>query len=143
MNSMRAEYKYLKAGSSVVNYASVAALYGQPTYSAYGAAKSGVVTLTKTAARDYGAQGIRCNAVLPGPIETPLFRLGIDQKQFTAEGLSDLTCLKRVGQPFEVAQSVKHSLSLSRLNEVVRWRSYSAPRHPTSRVSVSASSCLF
>ena len=62
----------LKAGGgSIVNMASVAGVVGSANFSAYAAAKGGVVALTKSMATDFGKQGIRVNCIAPGPIATP------------------------------------------------------------------------
>ena len=58
-------------GGAIVNMASVAGLVGSANFSAYAAAKGGVVALTKSMATDFGKQGIRVNCIAPGPIETP------------------------------------------------------------------------
>ncbi len=59
-------------GGSIVNIASVASsLIGVPKRFAYGASKGAVVGLTKAIAADFVAQGIRCNAICPGTVETP------------------------------------------------------------------------
>ncbi len=58
-------------GGSIVNMASTAALVGSRRFSAYAAAKGGVVALTKSMAADFGKQGIRVNCIAPGVIRTP------------------------------------------------------------------------
>ena len=59
-------------GGAIVNTSSGAGVFGFPGLPHYVAAKHGVIGLTRTAATEYGAQGIRVNAVLPGPTETPM-----------------------------------------------------------------------
>ncbi|GMU77244.1 MAG: oxidoreductase [Acidimicrobiia bacterium] len=61
-------------GGSIVNCASVAGLRAAPTVPAYTAAKHGVVGLTRVAAREYAAAGVRVNAICPGTVDTPMFR---------------------------------------------------------------------
>ena len=56
---------------SIVNTASTLGLIANHMLSAYVAAKSGVVGLTRQLALDYGRYGIRCNCICPGPTETP------------------------------------------------------------------------
>src|SRR3546814_19344399 len=58
-------------GGSIVNTASVGGLIGDSLQSAYGSAKAAVIRLTQYIAVQYGANGVRCNAVAPGAIMTP------------------------------------------------------------------------
>jgi NAD(P)-dependent dehydrogenase (short-subunit alcohol dehydrogenase family) len=62
----------LAAGGNIVNVSSTAALAGLPYGAAYGASKGGVLGLTRALAVEYGKQGVRCNAVCPGSIKTPM-----------------------------------------------------------------------
>jgi meso-butanediol dehydrogenase / (S,S)-butanediol dehydrogenase / diacetyl reductase len=59
-------------GGAIVNVASILALVGDGILAAYCAAKGGVLGVTRATAVRYGADGIRCNAICPGDIDTPL-----------------------------------------------------------------------
>jgi NAD(P)-dependent dehydrogenase (short-subunit alcohol dehydrogenase family) len=90
-------------GGSIVNWSSIGGLNGSllPT-SVYSAAKAGVVSFTKSAAVEYGPEGIRANAICPGFIETEM-----TGGPGTAARFPDLiagSALKRAGQPEEVAE---------------------------------------
>ncbi|MBM3556922.1 MAG: SDR family oxidoreductase [Alphaproteobacteria bacterium] len=61
-----------KGGGAIVNVASVASsIRGLPNRCAYGASKAAVIGLTKSIAADYVGQGVRCNAIAPGTVQTP------------------------------------------------------------------------
>jgi NAD(P)-dependent dehydrogenase (short-subunit alcohol dehydrogenase family) len=93
-----------KQGSgAIVNCSSLGGLVGLPGRSAYHASKHGVIGLTKTAALDYAAKGIRVNAVCPGCIDTPM-GAGIDPAAMK-EFLRDQP-IGRMGLAEEVAASV-------------------------------------
>jgi NAD(P)-dependent dehydrogenase (short-subunit alcohol dehydrogenase family) len=75
----------LERSGNIVNTSSTAALAGLPWGAAYAASKGGVLALTRVIAIEYGRQGLRCNAVCPGSIETPIlndfaFPEGADMK---------------------------------------------------------------
>jgi len=95
-------------GGSIVNIASILGSVGSPNSAGYVAAKHGVVGLTKTAALEYAAQGIRVNAIGPGYIETPLLNV-LDREVY--DGLVDLHPIGRLGRPEEVAELVLFLLS--------------------------------
>ena len=61
-----------KGGGSIINMASVASsIKGVPNRCVYGATKAAVIGMTKAIAADFVADGIRCNAICPGTVETP------------------------------------------------------------------------
>lgn len=99
-------------GGAIVNMASIAGTVGLAHASGYSAAKHGVVGLTKTAAVEYGAHGIRVNAVGPGFIKTPLLgkRAVMDTSGATADSemqaLAALHPMNRLGEAHEVAELV-------------------------------------
>jgi len=93
------------ARGAIVNTASVAGLIGTPGLASYDAAKHAVVGLTKTAALEYGAVGIRVNAVCPGIIRTPMLK-SLSDAPGIEPILAQLHALKRLGEPEEVAKLV-------------------------------------
>jgi NAD(P)-dependent dehydrogenase (short-subunit alcohol dehydrogenase family) len=93
-------------GGSIVNISSNASLRGQAFNTAYAAAKSGVNLLTKSAAAEYGAQGIRINAVSPGVIRTPGVEQYFLEQPRMAEGLKKAAVMNRLGEPDEIAEAV-------------------------------------
>lgn len=102
----------LKAGaqqSAIVNMASIHGTVAAPMSGAYTAAKHGVVGLTKNAAAEYGAEGLRINSVGPGYIATPLLDKNLDAE--TREGLVAKHPLGRLGKAEEVAKMVTFLLS--------------------------------
>lgn len=97
-------------GGAIVNNASVVAQVGFPGIAHYNASKHAVMGLTQTAALEYFQRGICVNAVLPGPIETPMAVQGFgsaDQLHAMMAG----TPAGRPGQPEEVARPVLFLLS--------------------------------
>jgi len=93
-------------GGSIVNISSNASLRGQANNTAYAAAKGGVNILTKSSASEYGAQGIRINAVSPGVIRTPGIEKYFAEQPKMAEGLKRAAAMNRLGEPEEIAEAV-------------------------------------
>lgn len=93
-----------RGGGAIVNMASILGTVGFANSAAYVAAKHGVVGLTKTAALEYGKQGLRINSVGPGFIHTPLVSSALDEA--TRDYLSGLHAMGRMGEPQEVANLV-------------------------------------
>ena len=90
-----------RGGGSIVNIASILGSVGFAMSSAYVAAKHGVVGLSKNAALEYAAQGIRVNSVGPGFIRTPLVEGALDEATLTM--LEGKHASNRLGKPEEVA----------------------------------------
>jgi NAD(P)-dependent dehydrogenase (short-subunit alcohol dehydrogenase family) len=86
-------------GGAIVNWSSLGGLNGSPFTGVYSAAKAGVVSITKTAAVEYGAQGIRVNCVCPGFIFTAMSAGGEN-----IPGMLEKAALARGGQAHEVAE---------------------------------------
>jgi len=100
-----------RGAGSIVNISSNASLRGQPYNTAYAAAKSGVNTLTMSAASEYGHKGIRINAVSPGVIRTPGVEKYMEEQPKIAEGLMRAAVMRRLGEPSEIAETVCFLLS--------------------------------
>lgn len=96
----------LQARGSIVNVASIWGLVGWPGRSAYVAAKHGVVGLTRSAAREYGGQGLRVNAVAPGPIETDAAVATVGDQSPEMKQVLGRTALGRFGRPEDVGSAV-------------------------------------
>ena len=91
-------------GGAIVNMASILGSVGFANSSAYVAAKHGVLGLTKTAAIEYSAQGVRVNSVGPGFIDTPLLSANLDEP--TMQAIAGMHPIGRLGKPQEVADLV-------------------------------------
>lgn len=92
-------------GGSIVNIASILGQVGFATASAYVAAKHGVVGLTKNAALEYSAQGIRVNSVGPGFIRTSMLK-ALEDDQAMMDMLVSMHPIGRLGEANEVAELV-------------------------------------
>lgn len=92
---------YLKCGSSIINTTSITAYEGNEWLIDYSSTKGAIVSFTRAMARSLVSDGIRVNAVAPGPIWTPLQPASWPADYIPTFG-SD-TPMKRAGQPFELA----------------------------------------
>lgn len=93
-------------GGSIVNMASVNGFWVEPQLAAYSAAKGGVINLTRAIALDFGREGIRCNCICPGYIDT-----GMAQRYFEVQAdpraarvkAGRMHALRRMGRADEIA----------------------------------------
>jgi NAD(P)-dependent dehydrogenase (short-subunit alcohol dehydrogenase family) len=91
--------------SAIVNVASAAGTIGVPGMAPYSASKHGVIGLTKSVALEYARSGLRVNAVLPGPVRTPMLQRfaggddGVDSMGATMP-------LGRAAEPVEIAEAI-------------------------------------
>ncbi len=115
--NVRSQYRTIRAflpgmldqgGGSIVNISSVAGpITGVANRFVYSATKAAIVGLTKSVARDFIAQGIRCNAVCPGTVDTPSLDARIRSFADPVEALKDFIArqpMGRLGTPEEVAE---------------------------------------
>ncbi|MFM8305129.1 MAG: SDR family NAD(P)-dependent oxidoreductase [Actinomycetota bacterium] len=93
-----------RGGGSIVSVTSISGVFGAPNHSAYGAAKAGLIHLTKTLAVEYGRHGVRVNAVSPGAVVTPAMATTMSpERQAT---LAAATPLQRPGSAEDIARAV-------------------------------------
>jgi NAD(P)-dependent dehydrogenase (short-subunit alcohol dehydrogenase family) len=95
-----------QGSGAIVNNSSTNGLVALPGISPYVASKHAAMGLTRSAALDYAKQGIRINAVNPGPIATDLMARSADQMGITFDDLGSMTPMGRIGQATEIAQAV-------------------------------------
>jgi len=98
---------------SIVNISSVHAVATSVGIAAYAASKGALLALTRAMALEFGEMGIRCNAVLPGAVDTPMLHAGLGRGHVSGEdiqkkirGLGKKHVLGRVGQPKEIGQTI-------------------------------------
>jgi NAD(P)-dependent dehydrogenase (short-subunit alcohol dehydrogenase family) len=95
--------RMLAQGSgTIVNIASVAGLVAFPGRAAYSTSKSAILGLTRSIAADYAARGIRCNAVCPGMIDTPMTRWRLEQPALREQILERIP-QREIGEADDVA----------------------------------------
>ncbi|MCV7386491.1 SDR family oxidoreductase [Mycolicibacterium porcinum] len=103
-----------RAGGAIVNISSSGVLQGYQQYPAYSAAKAGVIALTQSIAAycRNGGYPVRCNAILPGGIETPMVHDAI-RREFGLDPTSEMAApmLAALGRPSQVADTVAYLAS--------------------------------
>lgn len=108
-------YPLLKAGGggAIVNVSSVHAVATSANIAAYAASKGGLLALTRAMAIEFALDDIRVNAILPGAVDTPMLRAGLNRGHVgdgdvldRLENLARKTVNGRVGQPVEIARSI-------------------------------------
>lgn len=96
-----------KQGSgAVVNCSSIGGLTGRALLAAYHASKHGVIGLTRSAALEYAARGVRVNAVCPGTIDTPMVSTMLERGMLAMDDLLRDLPMKRLGRSEEIAHAV-------------------------------------
>lgn len=100
-------------GGAIVNVSSVHAVQTSANIAAYAASKGGLLALTRAMAIEFAPNNIRVNAVLPGAVDTPMLRAGLDRGhaqgsnvQERLDNLARKTVNGRVGRPEEIASAI-------------------------------------
>ncbi|MFZ0850569.1 MAG: glucose 1-dehydrogenase [Hyphomicrobiaceae bacterium] len=107
-NCMKYELRQMRdqGSGAVVNCSSIGGLIGLPGRATYHASKHGVIGLTKSAALEYAARGIRINAVCPGTIETPMVADMLAKEPDAMKDILRAQPIGRLGRPEEIASAV-------------------------------------
>jgi glucose 1-dehydrogenase len=113
--SAKMAYPLLKArgGGAIINVSSVHAVATSANIAAYAASKGGLLALTRAMAIEFASGNVRVNAILPGAIDTPMLRSGLQRGHLNGNGLHDRldelarkTVNGRIGKPEEIARSI-------------------------------------
>lgn len=110
----RYSYPFLKInGGSIINISSVHGIATSINIAAYAASKGALLSLTRAMAIEFAHDSIRVNAVLPGAVDTPMLRAGLNrghlefsELQNSLDELSHKTVIGRIGKPEEIAQAI-------------------------------------
>ncbi len=107
-NCMKYELLQMRnqGSGAIVNNSSIGGLIGIPGRAIYHATKHGVLGLTKSAALEYAARGIRINAICPGTINTPMVQEMLAKEPEAMKEILRNQPNKRIGEPSEVASAV-------------------------------------
>jgi len=99
----------MKPGSAIVNLSSITAVRGFAQWGEYAATKGAIISLTQTAAVEYGPAGIRVNCVCPGIIDTPMAMA--EAPEMVAKNAGVFSLLGRIGRPEELAAAIHFLVS--------------------------------
>ena len=107
-NCMKYELRQMRgqASGAIVNCSSIGGLIGLPGRATYHGSKHGVIGLTKSAALEYAARGIRINAICPGTIETPMVTDMLAKEPDAMKDILRDQPIGRLGRPEEIASAV-------------------------------------
>jgi NAD(P)-dependent dehydrogenase (short-subunit alcohol dehydrogenase family) len=97
--------RVMTQGSAILNLGSIAGMTGLPRRNAYGAAKAGIVSMTRSMACEWAPRGIRVNAIAPGFVQTALMRRLQDSGRVDRARLERRIPLGRLAEPAEVAEA--------------------------------------
>ncbi len=113
--AVKLAYPLFKAagGGAIVNVSSVHAVATSANIAAYAASKGGLLAFTRALAIEFALDNIRANAILPGAVDTPMLRAGLDRGHVGGsditerlDNLARKTVNGRVGQPAEIAHAI-------------------------------------
>ena len=108
-------YPFFKTagGGAIVNVSSVHAVQTSANIAAYAASKGGLLALTRALAIEFASDNIRVNAILPGAVDTPMLRAGLDRGHLAGQdvhtrldNLARKTVNGRIGKPEEIAHAI-------------------------------------
>ncbi|TIV69381.1 MAG: SDR family oxidoreductase, partial [Mesorhizobium sp.] len=113
-------------GSLIFTSTFVGHTVGMPGMTSYAASKAGLIGLTQVLAAEYGPQGLRVNALLPGGTDTPAATFKTPESRAFVESLH---ALKRVAEPEEIARSALFLASDASAGMLIRWNLATAVLH--------------
>lgn len=93
-------------GGSIVNMSSISGLRGDPGWAAYNTVKAAIINLTECLAWEVGGDGIRVNAVCPGPIASPRMVDSLPEGSDFVSAYNEAVAIGRMGRPEEVAAAI-------------------------------------
>lgn len=103
-----------RGGGSIINITSTQAMRGYPGWAGYAASKGAIISLTRQIAMEYGGQQIRCNAIAPGAIDTPMNEKVFNDApdpEVERQKWADATPLGRIGTGDDIARAARYLAS--------------------------------